>query len=512
MAELHKGTDFHGALPESRQDAREDGGLWEFAHMYDVVRADETELANVIKVDDELHAHEKVKATADTLGHVKVGDNISVTEDGTISTHAPYELPVAGNETLGGVKIKPGTGLEIVDGVLIADSSGGLSELDVSSIKTDSSARVNNDFAIYMTSQPQGAYKTTTDSPTFYAGSAPFYTGENLDSRFQIMIPAGSIVTLSDFYNGQKAYRLMTCFSAVTPHPSSTLFNEAMNIYCLVDLSTSMPTGYFYARGMTSYSKNKSQGYVWSQTLGPAYSLDLNIADTTNPGIVKASTSITADSDGTIKVNPSIFSDGLTATDAQVSADLGFIGEHLAGDALYYDSTGGLMVKTGTGLHVDNDALSIDTDALPLASASTRGTVKVGSGLAIADDGTLSATGGGSTSASGVKYVGMLGCTGSTGIAVLGVNVLANYDDSRASYDVISATFALSTNVTFTAGTTATVTMGSGYSFDTTDYNTFWECVSSIDGVSATLTNGTTVTLAFTKDVPASTEIHLKIR
>lgn len=117
----------------------------------------------------------------------------------------------------------------------------------------------------------------------------------------------------------------------------------------------------------------------------------LPVATTGTLGGVKASTSVTVAEDGAIKVNPSIFSDGLTATDAQVSADLGFIGGHLAGDALYYDSTNGLMLKCGTGLHIDNDAVSVDADTLPLATASTRGTVKVGSGLSLAEDGTLSA-------------------------------------------------------------------------------------------------------------------------
>ena len=115
------------------------------------------------------------------------------------------------------------------------------------------------------------------------------------------------------------------------------------------------------------------------------------IATTDKPGLVKPSTSITVDADGTTKVNPSIFGDGLVTTDGKVSVDTGFVGEHLAGDALYYDSTDGLMVKAGTGLHIDNDTLSVDQDTLPLASADNRGTVKVGSGLAIAKDGTLSA-------------------------------------------------------------------------------------------------------------------------
>ncbi len=173
-------------------------------------------------------------------------------------------------------------------------------------------------------------------------------------------------------------------------------------------------------------------------------------------GVVKGSDSITVE-DGVAKVNPGIFGDGVKVEDGQVTFDidwfidtfglkrvlyavgenliigqnnkiapepitsysgaftvvrvrndshyLGFyngdlgvddagLGEHFAGDALYYDSAQGLMVKVGEGLHIQNDEIDIDQDKLPLASATNRGTVKVGSGLAIDAEGVLSATGG----------------------------------------------------------------------------------------------------------------------
>lgn len=59
-------------------------------------------------------------ASADTLGGVKVGSNLSIAE-GVLSAPAPYSLPTASADTLGGVKV--GSGLSIDDGVLSA--SGG---------------------------------------------------------------------------------------------------------------------------------------------------------------------------------------------------------------------------------------------------------------------------------------------------------------------------------------------------------------------------------------------------
>ena len=55
-------------------------------------------------------------ASADKLGGVKIGSNINVASDGTISTHEQYVLPTASADTKGGVKI--GSGIDINDGVI----------------------------------------------------------------------------------------------------------------------------------------------------------------------------------------------------------------------------------------------------------------------------------------------------------------------------------------------------------------------------------------------------------
>lgn len=60
-------------------------------------------------------------ASADTLGGVKVGANLSIA-DGVLSAGAPYTLPNASADTLGGVKV--GTNLSIDENGVLSASGG----------------------------------------------------------------------------------------------------------------------------------------------------------------------------------------------------------------------------------------------------------------------------------------------------------------------------------------------------------------------------------------------------
>lgn len=62
-------------------------------------------------------------ATATKLGGVRIGANINVAADGTISTDAEtYALPAASQTTLGGVKVPPNSGINLAaDGTISVD-------------------------------------------------------------------------------------------------------------------------------------------------------------------------------------------------------------------------------------------------------------------------------------------------------------------------------------------------------------------------------------------------------
>ena len=116
-------------------------------------------------------------ATSDTLGGVKIGGNVSVNDDGTISVAAAYTLPEASDEVLGGIKV--GSGLSITDGVLSATGGGSsIVELDITGQYDFTQESVGNQTAITLTAAQIQAFKDLAGamgegSP--YPNTIPFY-------------------------------------------------------------------------------------------------------------------------------------------------------------------------------------------------------------------------------------------------------------------------------------------------------------------------------------------------
>ena len=100
----------------------------------------------VDKALEELIPYTLPIASAEVLGGVMIGDNITISEDGKISAPAPtpeYNLPIASNEVLGGIKV--GQNLTIDEnGVLNAKTGGASSATDVTYDDTITQMGVNN--------------------------------------------------------------------------------------------------------------------------------------------------------------------------------------------------------------------------------------------------------------------------------------------------------------------------------------------------------------------------------
>lgn len=146
----------------------------------------------------------------------------------------------------------------------------------------------------------------------------------------------------------------------------------------------------------------------------------------------------------------------LTFYTGALGVDDAKLGEHFAGDALYYDSEQGLMVKVGQGLHIQNDEIDIDQDGLPLASAANRGTVKVGTGLAIDAEGVLSADLSGALNALNYTFTDTLivNLTGGVTSTVIAYDdIVHKHVAGKERYEVYKANFTFSVPQAYTAGT-----------------------------------------------------------
>lgn len=72
-----------------------------------------------VDIDTEERSYHLPIASETTLGGIKVGDNLTIEEDGTLNAEATeYELPTASASILGGIKV--GSNLQINDGILTA--------------------------------------------------------------------------------------------------------------------------------------------------------------------------------------------------------------------------------------------------------------------------------------------------------------------------------------------------------------------------------------------------------
>lgn len=90
---------------------------------------------DLIKLGDLGSEYTLPKASANTLGGIKVGDNLNIDEDGTLNADGadPYTLPAATAETLGGVKIGEGVTVE-EDGTISVSGGGGGGGVEVLSL------------------------------------------------------------------------------------------------------------------------------------------------------------------------------------------------------------------------------------------------------------------------------------------------------------------------------------------------------------------------------------------
>ena len=102
-----------------------------------------TRRQNNIDITDEITSYHLPIASSTTLGGIKVGDNLTIEEDGTLNaSETTYTLPVATASTLGGIKI--GNNLSINDGVASVQTDSILSPVSTKPIQNATVAQSIN--------------------------------------------------------------------------------------------------------------------------------------------------------------------------------------------------------------------------------------------------------------------------------------------------------------------------------------------------------------------------------
>ena len=114
-----------------------------------------------INIDTATRTYHLPIASETQLGGIKVGNNLTIEEDGTLNAESTeYNLPVATSSTLGGVKV--GSGLSINEGSLSVDVDNSLSA--TSSNPVENSVISSNLSTLTSTVQAIGSEVTTLNS------------------------------------------------------------------------------------------------------------------------------------------------------------------------------------------------------------------------------------------------------------------------------------------------------------------------------------------------------------
>ena len=147
-----------------------------------------------IDISGDMSVYHLPIASATTLGGIKVGNNLTIEEDGTLNAEqTEYQLPTASASTLGGVKV--GSNLNIADGVLTAIVDNSLSTVSTNPVRnsviTNTINSTNSDVAAL-----DSRLDTAEDNITTNADNITTLSGDLSDL-------SSSVTTLSDTVSSQ---------------------------------------------------------------------------------------------------------------------------------------------------------------------------------------------------------------------------------------------------------------------------------------------------------------------
>lgn len=358
--------------------------------------------------------------TTTTLGGLIVGDNLTVDVNGRVSGAAGYTLPIATASVLGGVMV--GSGLAINAGVLSATGTAPVTSVSGQTgavvVQAESADPQTGTISLIANS---GATTGTITTHDLVAG-----TGITIapDGNANLVISTAGLVSSVNGKTGAVVVQAIdnntaTGISIISDSGATTGTVKLLrlvagdNITMGADASGNiqingatpstpyvLPVATESVLGGVKIGANVSVAGDGTISVAPAYTLP--IATTTALGGVKAGSGVTIAGDGTLSVP----ANGVTSVNGSQGAitieatDL----STASGSTLIADSgatTGDiqlLRIVAGTNVTLSNDTngnleISAASGAVPIATASVLGGVKIGANVTVAGDGTISVAG-----------------------------------------------------------------------------------------------------------------------
>jgi hypothetical protein len=314
-------------------------------------------------------------ASTSTVGGVKIGSGLTVTQDGTISALAPtINVTTATDVDLGLVKI--GTGLSVTDtgtvslNIATYDNIGG--------VKIGSGLLIDEQgvlFASTYSGNVLNPYLTVNVSYLSSTGGLQIYRGSGNANAGIVWsnndIISNGITTTTGSFRLVVGDRVEYSTLAVDNIRISTATNE-LNIF-----GNNNPTSVISVRGTTNYQNQVTQDYHIPNKRYVDNKF-ATTATTATVGVVKIGTGISISSDGTISATTAT---PYTLPTASTSV------------------LGGVKVD-GTSTIIVNGVISAVIPSVVTATNSVLGLVKIGSGINVTSDGTISVSTASSTATS----------------------------------------------------------------------------------------------------------------
>jgi hypothetical protein len=309
-------------------------------------------------------------ASTSTVGGVKIGNGLLITEDGTLSSNAIF-VTTATDVDLGLVKI--GTGLSVTDTGTISLNIASYD--NIGGVKIGTGLLVNEQGVLFASTysgnvlSPYLIVNLSYGSPT---GGLQIYRGPG-NANSGLVWSENDIIS-NGVTSTTGSFRLVVGdrYSTLTLDNirTSTATTE-LNIF-----GTNNPTNVISVRGTTNYHNQVTQDYHIPNKRYVDNKF-ATTATTATVGVVKIGTGISITSDGTISATTAT---AYVLPTASVS------------------TSGGVKVD-GTSITINNGIISA-ANTITTATSNVLGLVKIGSGVSITSDGTISvstASGGGTT-------------------------------------------------------------------------------------------------------------------